>query len=403
MPEPRSPGVDTAAQRSRLSVVVLFFLAGSVFGGWAGRIPSIKGRLGLGDGPWGLVIMAVPIGTLLALMLLTRLITRTGARLLAVPGAVILLLIAPLAALSTSPWVLAAVLLVQGFAAGLLFSPMNALAVLVERDYRRSILSSFHAWFSAGQLGGGLTGAAAGALHVRPALQFGATNALLAVLLAATVRTLPPDRPLTDDQLAPDAAQPRMRGRLVTPQLLLLATITLLTSINEGAALQWSAQYSVSLGAAIAVGSLTLASYSLAIAVSRLFGDRVVQRLGRVRFIQLSAGVAAVGMGSALLVGTVPLALIGFAVLGFGSGCIVPTVITLAGNQPNVPAGRGVAIISLGEWPAFLLGPPIIGALAELFSLRSALGILVISSVCIVGLATGITVTAAQRVPTAGR
>jgi len=59
-------------------------------------------KLGPSDGQWGLVILAVPIGTLLGLMLLTRLITRTGARLLAVPRAVVLLLITPLAALSTS-------------------------------------------------------------------------------------------------------------------------------------------------------------------------------------------------------------------------------------------------------------------------------------------------------------
>ena len=68
-------------------------------------------KLGPSDGQWGLVILAVPIGTLLGLMLLTRLITRTGARSLAVPGAVVLLLITPLAALSTSPWVLAALFL----------------------------------------------------------------------------------------------------------------------------------------------------------------------------------------------------------------------------------------------------------------------------------------------------
>ena len=123
-----------------------------------------------------------------------------------------------------------------------------------------------------------------------------------------------------------------------------------------------SALYSVTLGAAIAVGSLTLVSYSLAIALARSFGDRLVDRLGRARFIQISAGASAVGMAAALLVGTVPLALIGFALLGLGSGCIVPTVMTLAGNQPDVPSARAVAVIGLGEWPAFLLGPPIIGA-----------------------------------------
>ena len=134
-----SVGWESRAQRSRLSVTVLFLLAGSVFGGWAGRTPLNQGSARPQRWPVGLVILAVPIGTLLALMLLTRLITRTGARLLAVPGAVVLLLITPLAALSTSR----RALVCAGRAAGLLFSPMNAFAVLVERDYPKSSKNSF--------------------------------------------------------------------------------------------------------------------------------------------------------------------------------------------------------------------------------------------------------------------
>jgi MFS family permease len=164
--------------------------------------------------------------------------------------------------------------------------------------------------------------------------------------------------------------------------------MALLTSINEGAATQWSAQYSVSLGASVAIGSLTLVCYSVSIAVVRLGGDVVVERLGRTRFLMASGTVSAVGMGTALLVGTVPMALVGFALLGVGSGCIIPTVVGLAGNQPEVPAGRGVAVVSLGEWPAFILGPPVIGAVSELVTLRGALGLLVVSALAIVLLAT---------------
>jgi MFS family permease len=368
-------------------VSVLFLLGGAAFGGWAGRIPTIKGALGLSDAQWGLVILASPVGSLLGLLLVTRLVPRLGSRALAIPGALLLLVMTPIAAASPSPWVLAPLLLVQGLAGGLLFSPMNALAVLVERRYRRSILSSFHAWFSVGQLGGGLVGAAAGALRVPPTVQFVATNLLLAALLALTARALPRDRPPPGAQRARPGAG-AARTRFLPPQLLLLAVITLLTGINEGGALQWSAQYAVSLGATIAVGALTLSCFSLAVGVSRFLGDRVVERIGRVPFVRLSACVSALGMGIALLSGTVPLALVGFALLGLGSGCISPTVFALGGNQPGVPAGRGVAVISLGEWPAFLLGPPVIGGLAELVTLRGALGLLVVSAVGIGLLAT---------------
>ena len=177
-------------------------------------------------------------------------------------------------------------------------------------------------------------------------------------------------------------------GRSWTPQLVLLAAIGFLTSINEGGAVQWSAQYTVTLGGSIALGSLTLVGYSLAIAGVRLVGDRIVERIGRRLFLQLSAGFAALGLGIALLVGTVPAALVGFACVGIGSGCIVPTVMTLAGNQPTVPSAKAVALISLGEWPAFLLGPPVIGGLAEVLGLRGALGVIVLGALAVVLLAT---------------
>jgi MFS family permease len=363
-------------------------------GGWAGRIPTVKSELGLDDATWGLLLLAQPIGTFLVLLLLPRLVTRTGARALALPGAVALLVIAPVTASSGRPWALALCLLLQGMAVGLLFSPMNALAVLVERAYRRSIMSTFHAWFSIGQLSGGLAGVLAGSAGISPGVQLATTSVILAVPLAATARAVPDDRPDHTARRQSDEGTARRRRRrpMLTRQLVLLAGIALLSSINEGSATQWSAQYSVSLGASVAVGSLTLVCYSMSIALVRLRGDRLVERIGRARFVTISAAVAAVGLGVALAVGTVPMALVGFALLGLGSGCIVPTVIGLAGNQPGVPSAAGVAMISLGEWPAWFLGPPIIGLLAEAMTLRGALSLVVLSATTIALLATRIVV-----------
>ena len=374
-------------RRQRIAVAVLFVLAGTVMGGWQGRIPSVRAQLGVGDGEWGLIVLGMPVGTLLSLLVLQRVVTRTGARRPALLGAAILLVIAPLAAASQTTPVIVVSLAVMGMAVGMLFGPMNALAVEVERGYGRSILSSFHAWFSGGQFAGGLLGVLAGVVNLAPALQLAASCVVLAALLLATLRSLPDTQ--RGPVLTPDegVAPPQRSRASWTPQLVILAAMCFLTSINEGGAAQWSAQYTVVLGGNIALGSLTLVCYSLAIAAVRLVGDRIVGRLGRRRFLQLSAGVAAVGLGVALVVGTVPAALIGFACLGLGSGCIVPTVITLAGNQPGVPTAKAVALINLGEWPAFLLGPPVIGGLAELVGLRGALGVIVAGAVAIVVLA----------------
>ncbi len=397
MPHPTTDAAPRTApgelRRSRMAVGVLFVLAGAVMGGWAGRIPSVREPLGVSDGEWGLIVLAAPVGVLVSLLVLSRIITRTGARTPSIAGAAGMLAMVPVAALASTPSALVGCLLALGIAQGLLFGPMNALAVEVERAYGRSILSSFHFWFSGGQFLGGMLGVLAGVLQLAPPIQLAASSLLLAALYLATLRFLPDTHRVAVDPPAlhepagavPDADPPRARSW--TPQLALLAAIGFLTSINEGGAVQWSAQYSVSLGGGIAVGSLTLVCYSLAIALVRLVGDRIVEALGRRRFLQLSATISAVGLGAGLLIGTVPAALIGFACLGIGSGCIVPTVMTLAGNQPSVPSAKAVALISLGEWPAFLLGPPVIGGLAELVGLRAALGVIVAGALLIVLLA----------------
>ncbi len=379
-------------RRARLAVSVLFVLAGAVMGGWAGRIPSVRDQLGVSNGEWGLIVLAAPVGVLASLLVLSRVIDRTGARTPSVAGAVGMLVLVPIAALATEPWLLIVCLLVLGLAQGLLFGPMNALAVEVERGYGRSIISSFHFWYSGGQFLGGLLGVAAGMLQFSAALQLAASSLLLAALFLVTLRFLPdthragPADPVLPD--SPEAAPARSGVRTWTPQLLLLAAIALLTSVNEGGAVQWSALYSVELGGGVALGSLTLVCYSLAIAAARLVGDQVVETIGRRRFLQLSAAISVLGLGIGLLTGTVAGALIGFACLGVGSGCIVPTVMTLAGNQPELPSATAVALISIGQWPAFLLGPPIIGGLAELFGLRAALAVVVLSAAVIIVLAS---------------
>jgi MFS family permease len=391
VPAPRPNTV--APSRARAAVVVLFLTAGAVMGGWSGRIPTIKQQLGLSEAQWGLVVLAQPAGTLLALLVLARIVSRTGPRALALPGAVLLLVVAPVAAASPSAAHLAPVLALQGMATGLLFSPMNALAVDVERRYGRSIMSTFHAWFSIGQLGGGVAGAVAGHLGVDPWLQIAVCNLALAIALACTAVSLPRGR----QNRAPAETRETSRREPPTRQLLLLAVLALLAAMTEGSAVQWSAQYSVSLGAGVATGSLTLVCFSLAIALTRSFGDRLVDRFGRVRFVRVSATVTAAGVLLAVLTGSVPGALVGFAFVGVGCACVFPVIMGLAGNQPDVPAGRAVALVNLGEWPAFFLGPPLIGLVAEVSSLRLALGLLIVTSALVAVLAGWIRVPAALR------
>jgi MFS family permease len=345
----------------------------------------VRRQLDVTDAQWGFANVGATAGSLISLTIVVAVIARVGPRRLALIGAPLLLLNTPVLAGSTNQIALVAGLLVQGMATGLLASPMNAQAVDVERRYGRRIMSSFHACFSLGQLAGGLIGTFAAQAGIRANTQLACSSFVLALLLLATFRWLP--------RTTEVARVTRLPLRLrFTPQLRLLAGLALLASVNEGSAAQWSAQFTANtLGAGVAAGAATYTCFTVAMTLSRTAGDRLVNRMGQRLFVRLSEVLVAVGFGTTLIVGTPMAAFIGFALLGLGSGCIVPSVLGLAGNQPGIPTGQGVSIVSLGQWPAMLIGPPLIGVVAGLVGLRDALFVLVVCAGLIVVLAGWIT------------
>ncbi|GAB7046431.1 MFS transporter [Catenuloplanes indicus] len=364
-------------RRARLAVAVCFCIMGSIIGNWSSRIPDVRRAVGLGDTGWGLVTTATTAGQLLSLVLVTVLVGRVRKSRLTLAGASLLLVNGPLMAGSTAPAALVCTLFVWGFAANLLATPVNAQAVEVERRYGRALMSTFHACFSGGTLAGGLLGSVAAANGITPQVQFTLNTVVLGVLLVATGRRLP-------DDPAPGPADDRRRRRLrdrLTPQLGLLAGMAFLASMTESAAGQWSAIYTVdSVGAAAAAGAVTFTCYSLAITAARFFGDRIADRIGRLRFLRLSVAVAGAGLALALAVPHAPAVFAGFAVLGLGLGCVTPTVMSYAGRQPGLTSEEGVSVAVLGQWPAYFIGPPLIGLLAGEFGLRWALWTLVVAS-----------------------
>ena len=371
--------VTTSRPRAqRVAVAAQFVLMGMTTGSWAARIPDVRRQLELSDPQWGLATLASTAGSLISMLTVLAMIRRLGPRRLALAGGILLVVNAPVLAFSTSPIRLVIGLLIQGISTGMLAPSMNAQAVVVEKSYGRRIMSTFHACFSAGQLVGGLAGTLAVRFGLAPGNQLMISGAVLLVLLATVYRRLPVDPP----RAAAGAARAKRR---FTPQLLVLLAVSFLASINEGAAVQWSAQYtSNTLAAGTALGAATFTAFSIAMALSRSTGDRFVNRFGQRRFVRLSEAMVAIGFAASLVIGTPWAAIVGFVVLGLGSACVVPTLMGLAGNQPGLAPGEGVAVVSLGQWPAILTGPPLIGALAGLVGLRWGLGLLVLSAAAIV-------------------
>jgi fucose permease len=252
---------------------------------------------------------------------------------------------------------------------------MNAQAVSVERRYGRPLLSSFHACYSLGVLGGGTLGTVAAASDVSPSVQLAATSVLLAVPLLVAGGWLP-------DEVPPKANQSRLMDRLrhrFTPQLALLACIAFLAALVEGAAGQWSAVYVTdSVGTGPAPAAAIYTAFTVATLVARLMGDRLIGHLGPRVFLRLSLLTAALGVATAVARPTPVMATAGLVILGLGIACVLPTVFGLAGRQPGLSTGEGVSVAVVGQWPGFFLATPLIGLLADASTLRIALVTLII-------------------------
>jgi hypothetical protein len=287
-----------------------------------------------------------------------------------------------LPALAQTVPALAASLLVVGVANSSLDLVMNAQGVSIERGMERPILSSLHAAFSFGGFAGAGLGALAAALHVAPLPHFALAAALFGIPgLIANGRLEREDRDA-------DAEAPKLRVTRIPARLTLIGVACFFTLVAEGGASDWSAKLvRDDLAGTAALGAVAYAVFSVAMGGGRLLADRLWARWGPDGLLRRSGALAALGFAVGLGVGTVGSAVAGFAALGLGLAGVIPTLFRAGADHPGVPTGPALAAVSSLGYLGFLAGPPIIGGLAQLTSLRLACGVLVLAGVIVVVLA----------------
>lgn len=356
------------ASRARRGVTGLFIAHGVLCGTWVARIPAVKADLGLGDGELGLALLCTTVGAVAGLPLTGWLVAHKGSRGASAPALVAFALILPTLALAPSLPLLALALGLFGFAMGALDVAMNAHGLTVEGRYGRPILSVFHAgWSLGGLLGAGVAALAAWA-GVDPLPHFVVVSVVVGIVgLAAAGALLPAsaDRPEAPPRLS---RPPRRLG--------VLAVLAFCGLFGEGTAADWSGVYLVeSLHTSAGVGALGFASFSVAMVVFRLLGDRLTAQWGTVAVVRRGAALAGGAFALALVIGHPALALVALACVGAGVAALVPVFFRAAGSLPGLPPSVGIAAITTVGYSAFLVAPPAIGFAAELVGLPLALGL----------------------------
>lgn len=388
--------------RARAAVIAFFVLAGLSFSAWAVRIPDVKATLRLDDATLGLALLGTAAGSVVAMTASGWTIARFGSKWVTTAAALLTCATLVLPALAPSATLLFAALFVFGGAYGTLDVAMNAQAAVVEQRWGSPIMSSFHGTFSAGALVGSFVAALIAGRGVPPVLHLLGTGAVMAVVaLVASQRLLPVAAESADD--GPTFALPL--GPLAS-----LGALAFGVLLAEGAVADWSAVYLRDvLGATAAASGLGYTAFSLTMAGGRFAGDSVVQRLGPVRVIRGGGVLVAFGLGIALLAGSVPLALIGFACVGAGLAAAFPVLITAAGRTPGVPMGTAIAAVATAGYTGFLVGPPAIGLVSSAFGgLQAGLAVVALVGIAVALLggkieqATGAPATHANPVAEAG-
>ncbi|MFF7556914.1 MFS transporter [Streptomyces olivaceus] len=372
-----------ADRRARVAVAVLFFTNGALFANLLPRYPQIKADLGIGNAAYGLAVAAFPAGAIAAGLAAGVLVRRFGSARVAVGGTLLTGVGILAAGLAESVAVFAAALFLAGAMDAFTDVAQNAHGLRVQRRYGRSIINSFHAIWSVGAVTGGSMAAGAIALGVPRGQHLLFSAVVFAVAACVALRyCLPgPDTEAAEETAAgagtPAAGSVPATGRRTTYVLAALVLIATAGTLVEDAGSSWATLYlSDSLHASVALAASGYVALVGAQFVGRLIGDRLVDRFGQRTVARSGALIAAVGMGLALAVPTVPGTVLGFAAAGFGVATLVPAAMHEADELPGLKPGSGLTIVSWLMRLGFLLSPPVVGLVADASSLR--VGLLVV-------------------------
>ncbi|MEO3870107.1 MFS transporter [Nonomuraea sp. B12E4] len=364
------------ARRARVGVFGFFFLAGFVMGLWAAGLPSLNDRLDLGPARLGSVLLLISGGALVSMTAAGPLVDRFSSRRMCwIAGPVSgLVLLGP--ALAPSYGALAVLAVVFGMGLGVTEIAMNAHSVEVERRYGRPIISAFHGtWSLGGAAGGGLTSLILRA-GIDPQVLLIVAAVVVPFLYVPAARLLLPDRPGHDQAAEAGGANGSPLGWGL---IALLGVAAFAGHLSEGAAIDWASLHARwVLATDPAVAPLAYTIFSVAMTTVRLLGDPIRARLGSVRTIRLAGLFATAGYALVLLspVAGEPLrvacAWTGWALAGIGLATVVPVLFSAVGAAGG-RVGRALAMVTAFGYSGLLLGPAVLGYVAESSSLPVAL------------------------------
>lgn len=367
--------------KRRVALGAFFFFVGLCFASWAARIPDIQTKFDLSEGQLGTLLLFLPMGSVIGLPIAGWAVHQFGSRIVIMVGAISYALTLPLIGLAPSIWLLLPVLILYGMLGNTMNISLNTQALNLEDQMGKNILASFHGLWSMA----GFTGAGIGALMIylgfSPAEHYGVVMIISLTIIFSAQRFIIKEK----------AASSEGGMVLKKPDALLLriSLIAFLGMMCEGCMFDWSGVYFKKVvNADPSLVALGYVAFMASMASGRFVTDKIAARFTKVAVIQVSGVLIFLGLSLAVVFPSVEISTFGFLLVGLGVASIIPLSYSIAGRSKLYAPSVALALVSTISFFGFLLGPPLIGFVADLFNLKTsfamvafcALGITLLSS-----------------------
>lgn len=365
----------TTSRRTRYSAAAapfLFILLGVIYASWAARIPAIRDALQLSPSQLGIVLLGGGVGAVGSFPLAAWMVNKFGGRRAAWYSGLGLLVVLPSLAFAPSMMWLTIAAIGLGTASGCFDVAINAIGTAQEKSAGRSTMSLLHAWFSLGAVCGALLGSVMAGFSITPLMHFSIASLLLLPPLYLAYLALPYEQIVHAESKAIFAIA---HGPLVT-----LGIIGFCGAVAEGSIADWSGVFMTDeMGAHDGVAPLAYAGFAALMLLARLMCDRLKDKYGARSVVACGALFAALGIFIAIAAINIPLTIIGFALAGAGFAAVFPFVFSAAGRHGST----ALAAVATFSYSGGLIGPPVVGFLAQSWGMQTAVGLIGVMAIAI--------------------
>lgn len=363
--------MDIDIKKSRLAVATFFFVNGFLHANLMARLPLFQNNLAISNSVLGSLLFLVALGALIGMPITGTLAQKFGSNKMARLTALLFCVFIPLIPMATDIWMAGIVMFLMGTNMGAMDVCMNGQAVFVERLWQKPIMASFHAVFSIGIA----LGASAGAIFSKLDITLPFHISIIAIFGSLMILLASPH--LVQENVESTSPKEANSGfSLPNKAILPLGIIAFCCMTGEGSMTDWSAIYmNKVVGTNTAFSAIAFGVYASGMTIGRIFGDYTTLKLGKRTLMIYNSILAILGLGIALAYVSVASALVGFFMIGLGVSTIVPIVFSTAGNTEGINPSVGIAMATSIGYTGFFMGPPTIGFLSDVYSLRVGLGV----------------------------